>query len=239
MAYRRNPLDGCFERVERANEHITDFRNRLDTMFRKQANALGINFDSNPPYRVKESTLPSETFYDMRFPVLIGEICYNLRTALDCLIFELAKLDAGSEQDNTQFPIEDTPVGFMKNKKRFKIDLLTAEHVTSIQAVQPYKGCNWSKRLRDYSNLDKHREFVSTTGTADYHVHSSLEKDLFRCSGYEPEVPHPISGLPPMKVKVYISGKVKFKDGVPVIKAIEEIKSGVADTLRSFEPSFK
>jgi hypothetical protein len=238
MAYQRKPLDGCLERVRRADEHLADFKTRIDTMFRKQANAVGINFASQPPYHVKGPTLPTETFYDMRFPVLIGEICYNLRTALDWLIFELAKLDTGVEQDSTQFPLEDTPDGFARNKKRFRIDLLTPAHVTLIEAVQPYKGCNWSKRLRDYSNLDKHREFVSTMGKADYHVHSGLEKDLSRCLGYERYTPHPVGTWPPVKVKVYISGCVTFTDGAPVIETIEEIKTGVADTLRQFEFEF-
>jgi hypothetical protein len=240
MAYQHNPLDGCFERIRRAEEHIADFQGRIDTMFRKQANALGINFDSQPPHRVKEPTLPSETFYDMRFPVLIGEMCHNLRSALDCLVFELAKLDTGSEQDGTQFPIDDTPEKFTVNKKRFRIDLLSTAHVALIEAVQPYKGCDWSKRLRDYSNLDKHRKFVSTMGAADYHVHSSLEKDLVRCFGYEREAPHPISGQPPIKVKVYIAKKkITFTDGAPVIETINKIKTSVAKTLRSFEPDFK
>jgi hypothetical protein len=239
MAYLHKPLDGCFERVNRAEEHIAAFENRIGKMFRKQAIALGISFDSKPPYRVKEPTLPSETFYDMRFPVLIGEICHNLRSALDCLVFELAKLDSGLEQDDTQFPIKDTPERFTSDKKRYKIDLLSTAHVALIEAAQPYMGCDWSKRLRDYSNLDKHRRFVTTLGVADYHVHSSLEKDINRFVGYERQVPNPISGEPPVKVKVQISGQVTFSDGAPVIETIKEIKTGVSDTLRSFEPDFK
>ncbi len=238
MAYQRKPLDGCFERVRRAEEHLTDFKKRIVIMFRKQADAVGIKFDLLPPHRVKDPILPSETFYDMRFPVLIGEICYNLRTALDWLVFEVAKLDTKEEQDNTQFPLEDTSDGFVKNKKRFRIDLLTSAHEDLIEAVQPYNGCEWSKRLRDYSNLDKHRKFVSTAGRADYHVYSSLEKDLTKCLGHEREVPHPIPGQTPVKVKVYISGAITFTDGAPVIEAVEEIKAGVADMLRQFEFEF-
>jgi hypothetical protein len=38
---------------------------------------------------------------------LVGEICYNLRSALDYLVFELAKHDSGTRQENTQFPIAE------------------------------------------------------------------------------------------------------------------------------------
>jgi hypothetical protein len=240
MAYQRKPLDACFERVRRAEEHIADFEARVEIMFQKQANALGITLDPQPPHHVKENEtrLPSETFYDMRFAVLIGEICHNLRSALDCLIFELAKLDTGQEQENTQFPLADTAEKFASIKALRKIDLLTPEHVAKIEGAQPYR-CDWSKRLRDCSNLDKHRKLISTMGSANFHVHSSLEKDLWRCFGYERMVPHPVAGRAPVKVKVYISRRLDFPDGAPVLDTIKRIKRGVAEILNSFEPDFK
>jgi hypothetical protein len=236
--YLHHPLGGCFERVRRAEEHLADFESRVGIMFAKQANALGINFDPNPPHRAIQPTLPPETFYDLRFPILIGEVCYNLRSALDWLVFELAQLDAGSPQDNTQFPLEDTPEGFEGNKKRFRLHLLSPAHVALIERAQPYNGCNWAKRLRHLSNSDKHRQFIQTGGNLVYYVHSSLEKDLTRCWGYERYAPHPVAGQPPVKVKVYIASSITFPDGAPVVETVEEIKAGVADTLAAFKLEF-
>ncbi|HEX3971235.1 MAG TPA: hypothetical protein VHX19_07915, partial [Stellaceae bacterium] len=159
-------------------------------------------------------------------------------SALDWLVYELAKLDTGAAQDGTQFPLEDTPERFTGNKKRFRIDLLSAPHVALIEALQPYNGVNWTRRLRDCSNPDKHRHLVETGGRADYYVHSSLERDLARCLGYEREAAHPIPGQPPVKVKVYIASSITFDDGAPVIETVEEIKAGVADTLAAFKPEF-
>ena len=51
----------------------------------------------------------TETFVEMSVPIRVGEVCYNFRSALDYLIFELAKLDSGVEQGGTQFPIMDSP----------------------------------------------------------------------------------------------------------------------------------
>jgi hypothetical protein len=54
----------------------------------------------------------TETFVGMSVPIRVGEVCYNFRSALDYLIFELAKLDSGVEQGGTQFPIMDSPKDF-------------------------------------------------------------------------------------------------------------------------------
>src|SRR5207253_9743560 len=46
-------------------------------------------------------------------PILIGEVCYNLRSALDYLIHELTNIDTGPPKHKTQFPIEDGKNGFL------------------------------------------------------------------------------------------------------------------------------
>src|SRR5215467_5786119 len=86
-----HPLDGCFERVRRADEHLADLEQRARDVFLQQANSVVIEFDSNHPGGIKNFSRPAETFFGMRFGVLIGEICYNLRSALDYLVFELAR----------------------------------------------------------------------------------------------------------------------------------------------------
>jgi len=175
----------------------------------------------------------------MRFGILVGEIFYNLRAALDYLVFELAKCDSGIEQDNTQFPIEDSKERFKRSIDRGRLKGINPSHVAAIERLQPYNRCNWTKRLRTYSNRDKHRRFIQTGGNSKFWVHSSLEKDLSRCFGYERDAPHPVAGQPPVKVKVYISSSITFDDGAPVIETIEEIKSGVAYALEAFKPEFK
>ena len=156
----------------------------------KQAYAVGITLDPNAPYHVIKVTLPPETFFDMRFGVLIGEIFYNLRCASDYLVFELAKLDSGMEQNGTQFPIVDTKKDFEGRVKGPWLRGIKTAHVAEIERLQPYNGCTWTKRLRECSNPDKHRHLVPAGGNATIHVHSRLEKDLARCWGYEREIPH-------------------------------------------------
>jgi hypothetical protein len=156
---------------------------------------------------------------------------------LDYLIFELAKLDSGIEQDGTQFPIVDTKKNFEEQKGRW-LKGINAAHIAAIERLQPYSGCNWTKRLRECSNRDKHRHLVQAKGNATWHAHSSLQKDLGRCLGYERETPHPVIGQPPVKVKIYPTGSITFRDGVPVPETVEEIKTQIADTLDAFKLDF-
>jgi len=236
--YLRHPLDGCFERVIRADEHLAELKREIAIVFEKQAHAVPFDLDPNPPHRVINLGPPSETFFGMRIGTLTGEICYNLRSALDYLVFELAILDSGSPQDGTQFPIMDAPKDFAGRGKTAYLKGINAAHVACIERLQPYNGCNWTRRLRDCSNADKHRHFVPSGGNSRVTVHSSLERsDLARIHGFERKTPHPVTGRD-VNMKVHIAGEVAFADGTLIGETIEEIKTRVANTIRYFKPEF-
>ena len=236
--YLLHPLDGCFERVRRADEHFAELQREIAIVFEKQANSVGIQFDPNPPYRIVKVWLPPETFFGMHIGTLTGEIFYNLRTALDYLIFELAKFDSGIEQSGTQFPIMDAKQDFDGRGKAAFLKGVNPTHIACIERLQPYNGCDWTRRLRDCSNADKHRHFIASAGDSRVTVHSSLERDdLVRIRGFERKAPHPLTGRG-VDVKVHIAGQITFPDGAPVRDTIEEIKTEVANTLVAFKPDF-
>jgi hypothetical protein len=110
--YGVHPLDGSFEREWWAGEHLRDLELEISRVFERQANAVPFDLDPKAPHGAINIRLPPETFFGMRIGILVGEICYNLRSALDYLIFELAKLDSGVEQRGTQFPIMDAKQDF-------------------------------------------------------------------------------------------------------------------------------
>src|ERR1700722_2069935 len=234
--YLVHPLDSCTERVRRADEHLADLKAAFDAIFVLQANSIGIEFDPKPPYHLVKVSRPKETFFGMSIAILIGEICYNLRSALDYLVFELAKLDSGSEQNGTQFPIEDTVKGFRHRIKRGWLNGINSTHVAAIERLQPYNGCQWTKNLRDASNPDKHRHFVKAGGNFVATVHSSLQIDLSRVVGHARTETHPVIG--PVNVKVHMAGSIAFADKTPVIETLEEIKTQIANTLIEFKTEF-
>jgi hypothetical protein len=150
--------------------------------------------------------------------------------------YALAELDSKAPQNGTQFPIMDAAKDFAGRGMAMLIGV-NAVHVAAIEKLQPYNGCHWTGRLRDLSNMDKHRHIVPGGGKVQITVHSGLEKDLSRCRGVERKTTHPLT-REEVDVKVHVSGEIQFEDGSSVIDTIHEIKLGVADTLRHFEPDF-
>jgi hypothetical protein len=175
----------------------------------------------------------------MRIGILIGEICYNLRTALDYLVFEVSKLDSGIEQRGTQFPIMDAKQDFDGRGKNAFLKGVNAAHVAAIESLQPYMGCNWTARFRDISNVDKHRHFAVSGGSTRITIHSALDTDLSRIRGmtFDRKAPHPLTRTN-VDMKVHVAGAVAFDDGSPILETVEEIKCNVAYTLEAFKPDF-
>jgi hypothetical protein len=229
-----HPLNSSFERVIRAGEHLTDLRKRLTNVVRQQEDSVIVEFDPDPPHDLNLIPL-SETFVTMRIGVLIGEICYNLRSAIDYLVFELSKLDSGGLQAGTQFPIVDTERVFTERARTW-LKGINPAHVAAIERLQPYNQCDWTKTLRDLSNRDKHREFASIKG--DYVAigyplgHSNF--DFIR--GSIRHALHPIRGE--TEVRVHFTGRIQFPDGSPILESLQIVKLNVAKTLNVFKADF-
>lgn len=95
--------------------------------------------------------------------VVLGEAVYNFRAALDYAVGQVSlkqtpALPNGRPRRN-QFPIEGTPTGFSARRHTFLAGV--GDGVASyIEGLQPYSNCDWTRRLADLSNLDKHNELV-------------------------------------------------------------------------------
>lgn len=233
--YLRHSLDGCFERIRRADEHLADLRNRIAIVTARQAQAVSADFNPRPPYDW-HITGPTETYVEIRIGILIGEIVYNLRAALDYLVFELAKLDSGREQAGTQFPIESTRQGFIAHEQIW-LNGINPTHRAAIERVQPYNGCYWAQLLRDISNRDKHRKLAHIEGECRVHAYSRFADANFDdIHATITRRHHPIHGE--VDVKIHIYCPITFGSTTPIVDELENLKMGVADTLNAFKPEF-
>jgi hypothetical protein len=128
-------LDGAYARLDRVREHLTDLEVREKAILHPQIANIVAETDLNT---VKDFVI-TDPLADLpqRFSILIGETIYNLRAALDYLVFDLAILDSGGPRKGTQFPIDDTKDVFTGHRGRF-LKGLSTKHIAQIEALQPY-----------------------------------------------------------------------------------------------------
>ena len=194
-----HPLDGAFERVARAGEHLEDLRGRLDALRRAQENAFLPYFDTTPPHQFG-LMVPQVATASRRIPVLVGEICYNLRSSLDYLVFELALANSRVRQNGTQFPIDDTEKRFVKHVKEGWLRGVSTDHVEAIKQLQPYNGCAWTKSLREISNPDKHRELIRMRAAHTGAAYSPVDPEFEGLVLPVRRTRHPVVGSVDIKV---------------------------------------
>ncbi|MGO9172037.1 MAG: hypothetical protein ACLP7P_08745 [Rhodomicrobium sp.] len=240
-----HPLDGAFERVNRARKHLAELESEILGFSQIYHNSIGIKFEPNPPYK------PS---FDHKFilapppiiGVLIGEICYNLRAALDYLVYELARFDSGTIQNGTQFPIEEKFLGriptFLKG--------VSPAHVAAIKALQPYNGCKWTHTLSEISNPDKHRQLTVANygGTITF---GPVEDRFLGMGGRVDSIRRAIrpDGI---EVQMHLVSAISIQIGVEknrmmlecpsmfsIENALRKLIAEVADLLEAFKPKFQ
>jgi hypothetical protein len=123
------------------------------------------------PYRIRRAVkadftehvycLRYEVPIPLEFSILLGEIVYNLRSALDQCVFQLALNHTGIEHNKTMFPIFATPVDF-RTKGKWRIKDIGVGPMAFIRSLQPYSDRRQPVHyslldLNNLSNADKHR----------------------------------------------------------------------------------
>ena len=240
-------LNGAYARVKRANQHISNLKRRETAYIRKHKDRLVFNVEPDTG-RVKLQWLGSEAVIPALFNILVGEVIYNLRAALDYLIYELAILDSGTVQNGTQFPICDDKRDF-DGRRATRLKGLSGAHVTAIERLQPYCGCTWTGLLRDVSNPDKHRELSILQGliTGKFKIFVGTQAELRELDWTDNSIPTtelPLGGKIEIKPgeEAYVEGNlalyIAFSDGLPVIETLKSLQSSVSLTLDTFKPEF-
>jgi len=229
-----HPLDGAYERVRRAREHLEDLKPQVNALRQAAHNRVSLNrkpgiFTLPDGRKIRAVRGSFSTFIvpaPLRVSTLIGEVAQHLRIALDYLIYELACFDAKRIVDHTQFPVADSEERFKDLLARYHLsDTLTPEHIAAIERLQPFRGCDWITRLSDLSNLDKHR-----------HLTAVISPIVIALSPGSTEA---ILAGKRVDVQSDIVIKITFRDGTPVVESLEQFESQVSQVLRNFDPEFE
>lgn len=236
-----HPLDGAYERVNRANKHLADLKRRVSLLRESKRNSILSEYRSTlvqlPKYKKRYGIGTVTIHSGIPKPIigiLVGEVIYNLRAALDYLVYELAQLDSKQVVKDTQFPIEDSGKVFVekrmwdgrrRGKRKPYLCGLNDIHIALISRYQPCYGCDWMELLREISNPDKHRTITVTESPVK-----------ISSKGYA----NALALKLPIRMQYDVSIDVFFTRGktMPVVETIEQLCSQVSDTIRIFHSEF-
>jgi len=164
-----HPLDSTFLKLRRADEHLQVVNDLMQEFLKRKPYRISDNIVRNG--NTRERVLRLEQLEDIptKLPMLIGDACNNLRSALDHLLWQLWILQYPTFDESVNFPICDYESAF-QSYGRGNIGPITAKSVGSdrisltdnqraiIESLQPYKTRNPALSfLRDVNNSDKHR----------------------------------------------------------------------------------
>jgi hypothetical protein len=144
---------GAVAKIKRAETQIEDFNLKITRFFEASPYERFSEVNAQKTEEVWKHRLTANI--PDEFPVLAGEILFNLRSALDQMACALAVLHSGTSE-KTYFPFARDANEFEK-ELREKTKKLSPDAVSMIRAVKPYRGGNdllWS--LHDLNRRDKH-----------------------------------------------------------------------------------
>jgi hypothetical protein len=167
---------------------------------------------------------------------LTGAVLDGLREGLDHLVYKesVARKGQPPKGERTQFPIVDCAKSFAGRKAEW-LEGLSDRQVAHIERSQPYEGVDWTKRLRDMHNPDKHRHPVRlkvvVDGTPDIRRRRPwlTGKAANRIAALVSEEEQAKEGLAVADVDVQLAFAldITFSDGTKVTEALEEIEREV------------
>jgi len=243
-----HPLQGALDRIDWAEKRMADLKGQIHAYGKRYADAVTVQPDAQQATGFR-AIYPSAAVSAIptQISILVGEVIYNLRAALDYLAFELALLDSGRVQDFTQFPVCDSPEKFAK-KRASDLKGFNQIHVATIEALQPYRGCDWTRRLQEISNPDKHQRLTERGSSVAVEVMmpgytyraSDPAQNLFvtkrvakGADGVEVDVQLVTSVI--VSIPIKHSGMVI---GQPVEELLHKIQAGARHAIESFAGDF-
>lgn len=245
-----HPLDGAKEKVKRAIKHLNEFIKEAGS-FQRGAYTVLVEKDEQPDsVKLIAKDMGSG---DPPIPLILiaGEVAYQLRSALDHVIYILAK---ETPEGSRQFPICDSPKEY-ESRGLSMIKGVSDSASALIDSLQPYhRGSDAHKDtlwvLKKLNNTDKHRVIPATLVYAR-HLRVNIGDDRLDVTilvgETEPKDGAKLCSLSPIKPNVQVKAEafctVAFKQIAdtkyePVVPLLTQMITYVSEIIARFSPEF-
>jgi hypothetical protein len=175
-----------------------------------------------------------------RISITLGETIYNIRAALDYLVYSIARAsNEGVEVDETQFPLSGSKDGYWnlrwtgadpvtEKNRPGTLNNIPKDVADDLAHYQPFSGCAWAILLSSLSNADKHRSL--TTLTTHYE---------FRPTGESIVEEHPYTHDKSIQRLGEIEVGLLLPTGEDVVESADLVQREVRALIRSYAGRFE
>lgn len=231
-------LSGSWLRHNRAQEHVADAERLVDALRDEKRVVLPAKSQLDAGQDILKLP-PAETPAD-DLSIRVGEVVYNLRAALDYAVHAIS----GRERQS-QFPLEDDENRFEARKTGRLPDGkdiapflkgVPNRECKLIKAIQPCNGIDWSRRLRELTNRDKHRDFVVVNATSGEPFTTTEIGALYPSPNLYPGA-NTFPSADHVEVRSNLPLDIALGDGAKVSFALRELEAEVGALLTRLEGS--
>lgn len=206
-------------RAQRAAKFIDELREELRKYTERETLMASVTFTETCEPQITLSW-PGIGFHAS---AILGDCIHNMRTALDLMASELARLNQRSDRD-VYFPFAASVVDFPDAVKAKHFDKCGQDAVDLIKTFSPYKGGNEQLRaIHDLDIQDKHRSLILTMATQDF----CLQGDVTCLPVATFQVPVTTKG----HQFIFPSGPL---ESLPVIETLEELVKLINGIIEAF-----
>ena len=171
-------LEGVHAKMNRARASLRDLETDIAVFCENQRRQFVL--EARQEIQAMPSD-PPELLID--YSIRAGEIAYNLRSALDHLVWQLVLAKGACPSTNNEFPIYQDEEKYKENEKR-KLKGVASTHCGLIEEFQPYHrqggiGAHlWM--LHSICNIDKHRHLnvVNLHSSSTAHLEGDVDPSL-------------------------------------------------------------
>jgi hypothetical protein len=151
-------FNGVRQKLKRAQVHLEALNDTLDVGGGPYG--LAIDPDPEPGYYLVKTQLRRSLD---GLPPLVGDLLYNLRSALDHMVWQLVLANGGTPDRKRQMPIGFSEAWF-NSKAKVQLAGVHDDATTAIRTFQPFRVSDEGQRkvdplwlLSELENVDKHR----------------------------------------------------------------------------------
>lgn len=212
-------FNGSFIKLQRANRFIDDLEQMLKAFNNSQPFAARFDFSVTPP-----QILLDWKGLSREVGAVLGDAVHNLRTALDLVASELARINGKSDR-NVYFPFATSAAEFPGAVAKRNFDKAGQEAVDLLHTFAPYRGGNELLRaIHDLDIEDKHTALLETEKTMNIQLEGSYD------------ITNPSTcniSLEGSSIEHYFSSESPLK-GKPVIETLREAHMEVFRVVEAF-----